>query len=337
MAKPNLAGGASSTGDRAWPLVSVLVPTLDGPRLLEQGLPSLTSQSYPNVEIIVVDNADRVDTRVLADRFQVGYVALDRNYGFAPAINRGALAAKGTVLIFVNDDMRFDEAFVERLAMPILNGHTFATDARQLSWEGTKELHGASRLVQRGSVDTSNANRLLPLLDVHQSYPESEMFAFQACGGNMAVDRTRFESLGRFDDRLVAGWEDTDLAWRAWAIGWQTLYVPSAVCWHRVGVTSDSIEGAQVRLRGSLGGRLLFATKYLPIEHVALTWGHAIAGLLRSILREGWQRSKPRARIILDLGRLVPTLVRERRTFYRETSGNPRDQLTKMCAIGRSS
>jgi GT2 family glycosyltransferase len=314
--------------------VSVIVPTLDGARLLEESLPSLTSQTYPAVEIVVVDNASRDHTKDVADQFHVRYVKLDQNYGFAPAINKGVDVASGDILVFVNNDMRFHETFVEHLVRPILDGHAFATDARQLSWDGATELHGASRLCRLPAVAISS-HSLLPLIDVRQSHVDSEAIVFQACGANMAVDRRRFELLRRFDDRLIAGWEDTDLAWKAWARGWSTHFVPAAVCWHRVGVTSDSGAGGRVRLRGSLGGMLLFATKYLPIEHVAATWGHAIAGLLRSIFKEGWGRSAPRARVIVDFGCMVPALLHERRVFYRRLGRSPRHQLRMMCGIAQ--
>jgi GT2 family glycosyltransferase len=321
-------------GGRGTTLVSVIVPTLDGARLLEESLPSLTSQTYSAVEIIVVDNASRDNTKEVADRFHVRYLKLDQNYGFAPAINRGVDAATGDILVFVNNDMRFRETFVEHLVRPILDGRAFATDARQLSWDGGTELHGASQL-RRIPATAISSNALLPMLDARQSHVDSEAIVFQACGGNMAVDRRRFELLGRFDDRLIAGWEDTDLAWKAWARGWQTHFVPTAVCWHRVGVTSDSAEGARVRLRGSLGGRLLFATKYLPIEHVAATWGHAIAGLIRSIVQEGWNSSAPRARVFFEFACMVPALLHERRVFYRGLRRGSRHQLRLMCRIAQ--
>jgi GT2 family glycosyltransferase len=314
-------------------LVSVIIPTLDGAHLLEEALPSLTRQTYPDLEILVVDNASRDETREIADRHGVRYLKLDRNYGFAPAINRGVDAARGDVLVFVNNDMRFDEAFVEHLVTPILDNHVFATDARQLSWDGRTELHGASRLLPL-RFPAAPSRSLLPLLDVYQSRVEANALVFQACGGNMAVDRRRFEMLGRFDDRLIAGWEDTEIAWRAWANDWQTVFVPGAVCWHHVGVTSDSQEGARVRLRGSLGGRLLFATKYLPIEHLLLTWGYALAGLLRRIIRYGWRHSAPHARIIFDYGRIAPALLHERKEFYRRVGRSPRNHLKRMCRLG---
>jgi GT2 family glycosyltransferase len=313
-------------------LASVIIPTLDGAQLLEESLPSLAKQTYPDLEVIVVDNGASDETKEVAQRFGARYIRLERNYGFAPALNRGVNAARGDILVFVNDDMRFDEAFIERLARPILDGIAFATDARQLSWDGTAELHGASRLL-RLRIPGNPASTWLPLLDVRQSNVGSETVVFQACGGNMAVERRRFDLLGRFDDRLIAGWEDTDLAWKAWARGWQTLFIPTAVCWHHVGVTSNSPDGTQVRLQGALGGRLLFATKYLPIEHALATWVYAAAGLLRKIVRDGWRVSLPHARIVFDRGRLIPRLLHERIRFYREVGTTPRAMLRSMCRI----
>lgn len=319
------------------PMVSVILPTLNGDHLLEESLPSLVGQTYEPLEILVVDNASHDDSEAVVSRFDVRWISLDHNYGFGPAINLGVAAARGDILVFVNNDMRFDPMFVERLVEPIIRDEgVFATDACQFSWNGEDQLHGASRLIKRTARDLIRRGGMLPLLDIELSFVTEDSTTFQACGGNMAVDRSKFEELGGLDDRLVAGWEDTDIAWRAWSRDWATVYVPAAVCWHRVGVTSDSEEGARVRLRGSLGGRLLFATKYLPLEHVAATWAHAFAGLLGSIMRGGWTATRPRATIIVEFAKLIPALLRERSAFYRLAGSSPRHYLDRMRLIGPS-
>jgi hypothetical protein len=88
-----------------------------------------------------------------------------------------------------------------------------------------------------------------------------------------------------------------------------------------------------MRLRGSLGGRLLFATKYLPWEQVAATWISAILGLVRSTRRVGWAAGRERMSIMLQHVRSIPALLRERRDFYVELGLSSREYTKRMTLI----
>jgi len=73
----------------------------------------------------------------------------------------------------------------------------------------------------------------------------------------MMVRTTFFQQLGGFDDRLPLGYEDVEICWRAWVQQRKTLYIPNAICWHRIGGSGGSLEGARFGFRGVLKGRLL--------------------------------------------------------------------------------
>ena len=87
--------------------------------------------------------------------------------------------------------------------------------------------------------------------------------AIQASGANMAVRRRMFEELGGFDGRLLAGWEDTEICWRAWLRGWSTVYVPDALLRHRVGAVTTSAVAPR-RSASSHHNMMRFALKCLP-------------------------------------------------------------------------
>jgi GT2 family glycosyltransferase len=149
----------------------------------------------------------------------------------------------------------------------------------------------------------------------------------------MAVRRWMFEALGGFDGRMKAGWEDADICLSAWLRGWGTVYVPEALCWHRVGATSKTGEGRVIRRRGELEGRLILATRHLPLESVALTW----ASTLIAALRDGLTGSRDSARLafsamINGVGWL-PALAAERRRMYRVAGTSPRKQLATLEAL----
>jgi GT2 family glycosyltransferase len=282
----------------------------------------------------VVDNGSGDHSSEIAQSHDVRLEFLGRNHGLASAYNLGAARAHGDILVFVNNDMRFDRSFMTELVGPLLErDDVFATDARQLDWEGKREVHGATRLSRRRlrAAFTSNGS-FLPRWDIEQLSIGFPSEAVQASGANIAVRRDMFEELGGFDGRLTAGWEDTDICWRAWLRGWRTLFVPKAVCWHRVGASSDA---GWWRYRGTLGGRLLFATKHLPIEDALLTWGYAIGGGLREAAMGRGADAMRRISLLWAFGRHAPKLLAERRRIYRQAGRSPHQHLLRLAAIGR--
>jgi glycosyltransferase, family 2 len=51
------------------PLVSVIIPTYNSARTLETTLKSVKDQTYPNIEMIVVDNQSKDTTRQIAEKY----------------------------------------------------------------------------------------------------------------------------------------------------------------------------------------------------------------------------------------------------------------------------
>src|SRR5580765_8555344 len=94
------------------PRVSVIIVNWNGAGHLRVCLPSLALQSFESLEIIVVDNRSSDDSAEVAGSLKVRWLPLEENLGLAPALNRGAAIARGDLLLFVNNDMRFDPGFV---------------------------------------------------------------------------------------------------------------------------------------------------------------------------------------------------------------------------------
>jgi GT2 family glycosyltransferase len=160
---------------------------------------------------------------------------------------------------------------------------------------------------------------------------------FQACAANMAVRRSMFRELGGFDERLPIAWEDTEICWRAWLRGWRTLYVPSAFCWHRVGADSAPTTISWIRYRGTLGGRLLFATKHVPVEDAVLIWLHAFAGGIKEAMTGQLPLLRRRLSVLREFSGYVPELLAERKSIYGAAETTPREHLLRLAAIDPAS
>ena len=93
------------------PLTSVIVVSYDRPGYLPAALNSITAQSYPNLEIIVVDNPSGASEEIkqIVGRYdRVKLVRNAANLGFTGAMNRGIAAANGVYVYCTLDDIVLD-------------------------------------------------------------------------------------------------------------------------------------------------------------------------------------------------------------------------------------
>src|SRR5213075_442139 len=106
------------------PHVSVVIPNFNGMEHLEQCLASLGELDYPadRLEVLVVDNASTDESaRFVRKRFpKTRLLELTENRGFAAACNRGAHDGRGSVVAFLNNDMRVDPAWARELVAPLI-------------------------------------------------------------------------------------------------------------------------------------------------------------------------------------------------------------------------
>jgi GT2 family glycosyltransferase len=315
------------------PQVSVIIVNWNGAHHLRICLPSLREQSCKPLEIIVVDNGSRDESAEIAQQYGARWLAVGKNAGLAPGLNRGAAVAGGDFLLFVNNDMRFDPNFVSTLLKPLEEDETiFATDGMQFNWDGTEKGHLALRMTRK-KPDRSSAVEIVPGLYFFQQEAEEKSPVFMASAACMLARRTLFEKIGGFDDRLPLGYEDTEICWRAWLHGWKTVYVPNAVCWHRVGGSGRSIEGQLFNFRGILIGRLLLAMKFLPARYIVRTWLVSAAALARDLVMLRFLFAKDRVKVLAKSVALSGPLFRERKLLFEEAKIAPEKHLEHLLEL----
>lgn len=89
------------------PLVSVIIPTYNRPRLLTECLHALSLDPYKNIEVIVVNDAGSDPTPVtqpLQDRMKITIISLPINRGHVYARNCGLKQAEGEMIMLCDDD-----------------------------------------------------------------------------------------------------------------------------------------------------------------------------------------------------------------------------------------
>ena len=228
------------------PSVSIVLVNLNGQHHFEKLFESLRAVDYPRelLEIVMVDNASVDGSVQWLDRnaADARTIVCRQNHGFAGGVNVGVEACQGEVLVFLNTDMRVEVNWLRELVAPIITREADCTSSLTLSWNGQVVNFGGSAMNFHGIGWQVGMND--PDIDRYRK-PGDTLFA---CGGSMAIRRDVYERAGRFDEDFFAYYEDVDLGFRLWVLGYRVMYVPSSVAYHHHMSTSRRIDVHKIRL-----------------------------------------------------------------------------------------
>jgi GT2 family glycosyltransferase len=217
------------------PLASIVIPNWNGARHLPVCLDALRAQSYAEIEVILVDNGstDGSQALVMEQYPEVRLLALDRNLGLTGGNNTGFRAARGQILISLNNDTEAHPRFVEAL-VTALQEHPEAgmAAAKMLLFDRRDQIHSAG---DGYGLDGIPFNRGVWQQDEGQF--DEPGWIFGGCGGAVAYRREMLDDVGLFDESFFMYCEDVDLNWRAQLAGWRCWYTPEAVVYHKLSAT----------------------------------------------------------------------------------------------------
>jgi len=114
-------------------MLSIILPAKNEAAALADVLPRL-KQARPDAEIIVVDDASSDDTVKLCAENSVRVISQPYSMGNGAAIKRGARAATGDTLVFMDADGQHDPALIDRMLERLAEGFDMVVGARD--WSG---------------------------------------------------------------------------------------------------------------------------------------------------------------------------------------------------------
>ena len=96
------------------PLVSVVVPVFNGARYLRSSLDTILAQTYPRVEVLVMDDASTDETPAILASYgdRLRHIRQPENRGIYGNTNDGIAAAEGNYIAFYHADDLYDPEIV---------------------------------------------------------------------------------------------------------------------------------------------------------------------------------------------------------------------------------
>lgn len=230
------------------PLVSIIILNLNGKKFLEGCLSSLKVQSYPNFEVIIVDNGSTDGSvQFVRENFPDTIIIENKeNLGFAMANNQGIKIAKGKYIALLNNDTVVDRNWLKNLV-------TVAESSPEkigmwagkiLSIENPGIIDSVGGLVISNDGIAKGRGRLEE--DIGQYDREEEVLIPSACAA--LYRKEIFDEVGLFDEDFFAYCEDTDLGLRARLAGWKTISVPKAIVYHHYSGTTGRYASSKAYL-----------------------------------------------------------------------------------------
>lgn len=131
--------------------ISIIIPIYNGERTIKACLKSISSQTYKNYELIIVDNNSTDQTKEIVNKFQIRdqriHYIFEKQQGRGVARNTGIKCAKGEIIIMTDADCIVPQNWIEELTKPIIYENEKAVmggeyDLVQNYW--TKKIQNAS-------------------------------------------------------------------------------------------------------------------------------------------------------------------------------------------------
>jgi GT2 family glycosyltransferase len=234
-------------------IVSIIIVTCAKGDYLKGCLDSLRGQTYPDSEIIVVDNSSiPAFSREISTSYPgIKIFSGSRNLSYCQSLNQGIKMSRGSFTLCLNDDVVLDKEYIrealvgfkgQRVGMvsgKILRSNKNAIDSTGLFlsyWRTAKErgygLKDRRQFEKSGYIFGVNGAVAFYLREMLEEIKEGEDY---------------------FDPDFHFFYEDLDLAWRAQQFGWKGYYVPKAIAYH--------VRGGSVRI--AYGKDRPYARRYL--------------------------------------------------------------------------
>lgn len=261
-------------------LISVIIPCYNDWQYVEEAVNSALNQTYPNKEVIVVDDGSNIETKAVLKKLEPTITRLitQENQGQSKARNVGIREAKGEYILVLDSDDYFEPTYCEKAI------NVFEEDSSL-------------------KIVTSYATRFKGSKKEDVFKPAGgtiDNFLKQNCAiGNAMFRKLDWQNAGGYDEKMKAGFEDWEFYIRLLKDGGYAFVIPEPLFNYRIKENSTTTRANKNKT--TLLQYIYFKHKELYQENFELLVNH----LLSLLEREEFEKNKNTKRLEFRIGKLI--------------------------------
>lgn len=316
-----------------WPKVSVIVSNYNGLKLnlLTESLSSILKNDYPNLEVILVDNCSEDESVKVAKRkFGKLKIVLNPVNMYSKGLNLGIKNSTGDYVAFFNNDVVVENGYFQKFIKFLQKRPEIAlTQGKLLSYYDHNVIDSAGE-----TIDPSG-NPITIGAGMSSNNFNEQREVLSVSGSCSILRKSAIESIGFFDEDYGIGYEDLDLALRAWMKGYKVIYYPKAYAFHKRGAT-DLSSMVRIKVRWHFNkNRISTLIKNYPVDFILRNlpitlFIYFAAGMWEIIIKKRPSLGVTRFTSIAWVVANLPRILKKRMEVQKNTKKSGKRMIQKL-------
>ena len=222
------------------PLVSVIILNYKGLNDLKECFDSLNKIMYQNIEIFLVDNNSQdKSVEIIRRRYnKIKILELKNNYGFAKGNNLAMTHVNGKFVVLLNMDTVVDKDWLTELVKVAQSSNKIGIVGSKIYYYDDKKKIDFAGSYTDIYGNITNIGKKKMGCEIYNNQTK----AFYICGASLMFKKEVYNKIGLFDPLYFMYYEDVDFCWRAWIYGYDVIYAPKSIIFHKIGHISKDVK-----------------------------------------------------------------------------------------------
>ncbi|MEM4067580.1 MAG: glycosyltransferase family 2 protein [Candidatus Micrarchaeaceae archaeon] len=247
------------------PLISVIIPTMDRPKMLKRCIKSVIAGSYKNLEIIVTDDSELDRSKLVTDKLRKEFKDLiyihNNERSVSVAINRAVKQSKGEYIFILDDDNAIDKDCIKWLVHSISKNNDVGIVGPLALYYSNKNIimHAGtirSRFMRRAIYPHQNEKWIGQINEGEEVEDFANAFMFKKAAAKKA---------GLWDLLVPHMGEDGDFEARVRKMGYKVIINPKAKTYHDIPYNPKEpyfLRISERRMYHSMHSKVLYVFRY---------------------------------------------------------------------------
>lgn len=257
-----------------YPLVSIITVNYNQSEVTCSFIESLNKITYPNFEVIVVDNnSTEDDPNIIKLRYpNIIFIANPINYGFAAGNNFGLMRAKGEYVLLLNNDIEVPHNFMEPLVNKLVNNPKIGAVSPKI-----KFYYQSDTIQYAGTTPLNNItmrNFAIGYREKDNGQYNTDRETAYAHGAAMMVPMRVIKEVGLMSYIFFLYYEEADWCARIANRGYSMYYVHNSYVLHKESISTGKLSALKIYYQNR--NRIVYMRRNIHGKEFYLSLGYQL-------------------------------------------------------------